>query len=1563
MLCPASFRFVLATLAILNFGAVAAGAQPRAVNGSRVPLYFEENRGQTAGEVRYLARAAGYTAFLTGRETVLDYRTGAKEGRGAVVRMTLAGSQAPSGIHGGKRLAGVVNYLIGNDPSKWHTRIPTYSEVDYAGVYPGVDLVYRGAGRRLEFDFRVAPGADPKRIRMAYSGESRIHMNAAGDLVLDTDAGAASMLKPVVYQEIGHDRVTVAADYELLSNGEVAFRVGKYDRKRTLVIDPVSVGPSVSYATYLGSGNSDTFSSIAVDSAGEAFICGTTYSANYPVGGSPYLGTYPANWINLGQSVGFVTVLTADGTGLIYSTFIAGQGSSNSSASTPAALNAIAVDSTGFAFVGGQSDDPTFPMVKAFQSSIPALASYVPSNYDHSNGIVFELSQNGSSLVYSSFLGGGDPYNVINGIAVDGSDNVYVTGTVQVYTNGGSPHSSAFPVTSGVIWGHYNQPDIGAGFEDGFAAKIAPPSSGNATLSYSTVIGSANASVPITYGTAIAVDSNGNAYVTGTTDGDVGDHGGTITTKYTMTNASYGSEYAPSVYVLELNSGATAAVYLDYLGGSTPSGTYSPQTSVAGIKVDSSGQAYVAGTTEASNFQTTADAYQVSHQLAGVTSDANSGNEIQSDGFVTVIAAGGGSLVYSTYLNGTSVSSSADSEGYSGSLAMTGIALGAGGQFAVAGLNDTTNFPIMVPTSPGGTALLSAYPGCPSNCDSSVAFITKFNSSGGLVYSTYVGGGNEGGVNGIASNGTDIYVMLEFPNNGLTTGGAYDSDNSSGAKDLVVRVLDAPAVSTSVSVDSKTAAPNTAAVISLTSEISASSTVNSGTVTYTVTNPSSVQVGSAVTSGIVSGGVTPATNFSLPSEPAGSYTIHASYLGANGFLNSTGTGTLTVGVSTVAVTIDSSPSALSFSVSGAGCAPGSYTSSQVLQWTPGSSCTVSFTTPQAGGAGTEYAFGHWEDSSTSASRSITAPSSPATYTATFNTQYQLTTAASPSGDGSVTPVSGQYYNSGSVVNLQATANTGYAFAGWTGTVANSGLAATTVTMSAPETVTANFIPNVTVASSPAGLSFSVSGTGCAPGSGYTTPKVLAWVPGSSCTVAFAATEAGGAGTQYIFNQWEDSSTNASRGITAPSAPATYTANFTTQYQLTISASPSGGGSVTPVSGQYYNSGTVVNVQATANSNFVFGGWTGSVANPSSAATTVTMSAPETVIGNFSPNITIASSPSGLLFSVSGTGCAPGAYTTPQVLPWVTGSSCIVTFPAAQGAGPGTQYGFSQWENSSTNASRAITAPAAPATYTATFNTQYQLTTVASTGGSVMPASGQYYNAGTVVPVQGITTAGYVFTNWTGNVASPTSASTTVTMSAPETVAATFTAQYVLNVSVLPANGGSVTATLNGLPFSCSTTCSPSGNAGALVVLTATPAAGYSFTSWSGCPSPSGASCFVTLNGTLNISATFTGSTSLTYTQSALALNRATGYYIRTVTIINSGAAISASAYVADGLPSGVTLVNASGTTDGSAPPAGSPYVELGPIGANSSVTATIQFSRTGTQAITYTPRILGTGPR
>jgi uncharacterized repeat protein (TIGR02543 family) len=315
--------------------------------------------------------------------------------------------------------------------------------------------------------------------------------------------------------------------------------------------------------------------------------------------------------------------------------------------------------------------------------------------------------------------------------------------------------------------------------------------------------------------------------------------------------------------------------------------------------------------------------------------------------------------------------------------------------------------------------------------------------------------------------------------------------------------------------------------------------------------------------------------------------------------------TLTVNPQMVAVTVGTSPGGLNFTVDGT-----PYSGSNNFSWVLNSQHTIATSSPQ-GSNGTQYTFSNWSDGGAQ-SHQVTA-SAAATYTASFNTAYQLTTSANPSADGSVSPASGTYYASGAVVNLTATpSSANYAFTSWTGNVANSNSASTTVTMSAPQSVTANFQQNVekiTVGTNVTGLTFTVDGVN------YTAPAMLNWGAGSSHTISTASPQTA-PGTQYSFTGWSDGGA-ISHSVTAPSSAATYTASFSTAYQLTTSASPSAGGSVSPASGTFYGSGAVVNISATPSSaNYAFTGWTGNVANPASASTTVTMSGPESVTANF-----------------------------------------------------------------------------------------------------------------------------------------------------------------------------------------------------------------------------------------------------------------------------------------------------------------------------------------------------------
>jgi hypothetical protein len=468
-------------------------------------------------------------------------------------------------------------------------------------------------------------------------------------------------------------------------------------------------------------------------------------------------------------------------------------------------------------------------------------------------------------------------------------------------------------------------------------------------------------------------------------------------------------------------------------------------------------------------------------------------------------------------------------------------------------------------------------------------------------------------------------------------------------------------------------------------------------------------------------------------------------------------------VANTSVTINTSPQGLLVSVDGgtASAAP------LVESWQIGSQHTITTTSPQ-GSAGTQYIFANWSDGM-AISHPITVSSATPTYTATFNTQYQLTVNTSPSAGGTATPTSGTFYASGTVVSLAATANSGYTFSSWTGPVANSASANTTVTMNAPATVTANFTvanTSVTINTSPQGLLVSVDG-----GTASAAPLMESWQIGSQHTITTTSPQ-GSAGTQYIFSNWSDGGL-ISHPITVSAATPSYTANFTTQYQLTVNTSPAGSGTATPTSGTFFASGTVVSLAATPNSGFVFSSWSGPVANANSASTTVTMTAPETVTANFvhaNTSVTINTSPQGLLVSVDG-GTASAA---PLIESWQIGSQHTITTTSPQST-TGTQYIFANWSDAGA-ISHTITVSTGTPSYTATFNTQYQLTvnTSPAGGGTATPTSGTFYASGTVVSLAATANSGYAFSGWTGPVANATTASTTVTMNAPSTVTATFT---------------------------------------------------------------------------------------------------------------------------------------------------------------------------------------------
>ncbi len=579
----------------------------------KLALSFEVNQGQTDKRVKFLSRSQGYTVFLTSTEAVLtlaksgarksaaSYLSGPKpedaENIETVLRMQLVGANPEPQVAGLEELPGKVNYFIGNDPTKWHANISTYAKVEYKDIYPGIDLIYYGRQRELEYDFLVARGADPKTITLAFEGSEGLQVDARGDLVMHTAQGEIRLHKPVVYQEMNGGRKEISGGYVLKDKHRVGFQVAAYDGSKSLIIDPV-----LSYSTYVGGSDTDEGTAVAVDSAGNAYVTGSTLSPNFPT-------ARPLQAAKAGVVDAFVAKLDATGGTLLFSTYLGG-----------AALdqgNAIALDGTGNTYVTGTTGSDDFPTTAGafqiiFAGGINALDAFVT-----------KLSAAGSSLVYSTYLGGnlGGGLDAGYGIAVDASGNAYVTG---------QSNSTNFPTTPGAY-----RPTFFSGAE-AFVTKLTPDGSG---LVYSTYLGGASFDA----GNAIAIDSFGNAYVTGTTRSlDFPTTAGAF-------QRTFGGGGFPGgdAFVTKLNDTGSALVYSSYLGGSMSENLGDFTGSIA---VDSAGNAYVTGSTASVDFPTArplqaANAGGVDAFVTKITDVIQIAIDIKPDGFPNSINLGSGGTV------------------------------------------------------------------------------------------------------------------------------------------------------------------------------------------------------------------------------------------------------------------------------------------------------------------------------------------------------------------------------------------------------------------------------------------------------------------------------------------------------------------------------------------------------------------------------------------------------------------------------------------------------------------------------------------------------------------------------------------------------------------------------------------------------------------------------------------------------------------------------------------------------------------------------------------------------
>jgi uncharacterized repeat protein (TIGR01451 family) len=410
----------------------------------RLPLSFEANQGQSDPRVKFLSRGPGYQLFLLPDEAVLtlrgrlntrvhkkdfkDFRQFTERPEREAntletIRMSLLGAAAHAQVTGIEEMPGKSNYFVGNDPSQWRTSVPNYAKVRYHGVYPGIDLVYHGSRQQLEYDFIVSPGADPRRIRLALHGAKKLELTSEGDLLLSTSGEPVRLHKPVIYQELGGKRMPIDGSFVLVAKNTVRFRIGKYDTRQSLVIDPV-----LAYSTLLGGNGFDQAFGIAVDSTGAAYVTGSTTSTDFFTPGAfltalANCGT-PAAFSPCEEA--FVAKLSPTGNSLAYVTYLGGTGLSQGAGVATFGGNAYVTGTT------SAKDFPTTP--GAFQNTLPSSQ----------RAFVTELNAAGSALVFSTYLGGtAFEFFDLNGgppIAVDSSGNAYVTGTT---------FSSDFPTPNG----------------------------------------------------------------------------------------------------------------------------------------------------------------------------------------------------------------------------------------------------------------------------------------------------------------------------------------------------------------------------------------------------------------------------------------------------------------------------------------------------------------------------------------------------------------------------------------------------------------------------------------------------------------------------------------------------------------------------------------------------------------------------------------------------------------------------------------------------------------------------------------------------------------------------------------------------------------------------------------------------------------------------------------------------------------------------------------------------------------------------------------------------------
>lgn len=636
--CRFKNRFnVLLFLAALTLVLFPFIATAQTISPANLPLYFEGNNDQT----EFLSSGNGYQFAISASGVHIALRD--TRAHAATADMGFVGANTEAQIRGGGETAGKVNYFIGNNPSQWQTGLPTFGNVQVTELYPGINMVFHGNQRQLEYDFTIAPGADPNAIKMRFNGVGRISITSGGDLVLKIGTHELRQPKPEIYQTISGARKVIAGGYKILDSGTVAFETAGYDHALPLVIDPV-----LGYSGYFGGNLSDTATGLVLGPSNCICIAGETLSTKFST-----IGAAQTNYAG-GQFNGdaFVAKMDQTGTNLIYLTYLGG--------SYEDAAFGLAVDTNGDAFVTGYTDSPNFPTTNALYPTIRGKPNPLFGNIYPANAFVAELNPNGTNLIYSTYLGGTNQ-NAATSIAVDSSDNAYVVG----YT-----YSGDFPVTN-AFQSHLACSNNIYLNGNGFVTEIA---SNDTSLLYSTFLGGTNYDVA----EGVALDSSNDVLVVGYTGSF---NFPTTNTPGNYPNAKYLSGITNRVPGYNTYDGfvtkfppfstkPTNLIYSMFLGGTNDDAAF-------GVAADAAGNAYVTGWTASTNFP-------VINPPPGLwsflTTNGNAG-PVASNVFLTKITPDG-SLITNSVVFGGPYSST----GYR-------VAVDGAGDAFVVGWEDASNFP------------------------------------------------------------------------------------------------------------------------------------------------------------------------------------------------------------------------------------------------------------------------------------------------------------------------------------------------------------------------------------------------------------------------------------------------------------------------------------------------------------------------------------------------------------------------------------------------------------------------------------------------------------------------------------------------------------------------------------------------------------------------------------------------------------------------------------------------------------------------------------------------------